>query len=175
MALNDRYNRGGGRLENLDRYLTHLGDRFGNFWRERTGLNRTVLTQALYLLAAWAALHAAIWFERPLMLGIAGVGLVALMGKTPISRGGLVEEMQVEALGLPRRTFVILRLWLLGLGLLNLAQATSDLALAAGSGVPPSLQGVEFLFTGCAFTALQAADYIRRTNPSSPSGGHWVS
>jgi hypothetical protein len=174
MALNDRYNRGGGRLENLDRYLTHLGDRFGDFWWERTGLNRAVLTQALYLLAAWAALHAALWFHRPLLLGIAGVALVALLGKTPISRGGLVEEMQVEVLGLPRRTFVVLRLWLLGLGLLNLAQATGELALAAGSGLPPSLQGVEFFLTGCAFTALQAADYIRRTNPSTPSGGLWT-
>ena len=31
MSLSDRYNRGDGRLELLDRYLTDLGNRAGNF------------------------------------------------------------------------------------------------------------------------------------------------
>ena len=172
MALNDRYNRGGGRLENTDRYLTELGDRIGNAWAERTGLSRTLLTQGLYLIAAWAALQQGMLFQKPLMLGFAGVCLFSFMGRVPNSRGGLVEQIQVEALGLPRRSFVFLRVWVLAVGLLNLTQAFGGICATLLTGDPLPLQGMEVLYSGCALTGLQVADYIRRTNPSFPSGGH---
>jgi hypothetical protein len=171
VALTDRYNRGGGRLENLDRYLTQLGDRIGNYWLDRTGIDRGTLTQGLYLLAAWSAVQYASLTRNPTMLVVAAVALMAAVGKLPVSRGGLVEEIQVEALGLPRRTFVSLRLVVLSLGLLNLAMATGELAFALQTGSPPVGAG-EMLLSGCALTALQAGDYIRRTNPATPSGGH---
>jgi hypothetical protein len=45
MSLNDRYNRASGadegRLVLLDHYLTYLGDRAGNYWRDHTGASRT--------------------------------------------------------------------------------------------------------------------------------------
>src|SRR5687768_8476541 len=106
MSLHDRYNRGGGRLENLDRYLTHLGNRAGNAWLHRTGASRHVLTQGLYLFSAWAALHHLFLFREPIMVIIVGLAIFGMMGITQ-SRGGLVEQIQVEALGLPRWTFAV--------------------------------------------------------------------
>jgi hypothetical protein len=173
MALSDRYNRGGGRLENLDRYLTVIGDRFGNYWRDRTSTSRATLTQGLYLLSAWAATQHVAISHDPALLGLAGISVLALLGKLPTARGGLVEEIQGEALGLPRRTFALLRLWVLGLGLFNLAMAAGELVLAIQTGSPP-LGLPSLLLTGCALTALQAGEYIRRTNPRTPSGGRWV-
>ena len=44
MELSNRYNRGDGRLELLDRHLTRLGDRAGTWWADRTGTSRALLT-----------------------------------------------------------------------------------------------------------------------------------
>jgi len=171
LSLNDRYNRGGaGRLELLDRYLTNLGDRAGNYWFARTGASRGALTQGLYLFAAWAAMEHVVLAGDPSMLFVVGMALLALMGFTR-SRGGLVEQMQLEVLGLPRRTFIILRIWLLFLGLLSLATALGDLNVALLTGVPPTMEADKSLLVGCALTALQIGDYISRTNPTWPSRG----
>jgi hypothetical protein len=171
MSLHDRYNRGGdGRLELLDRYLTYLGDRTGNSWRDRTGANREVLTRSLYLFAAWASLQHVALSRDPTMLFIAGIAMMSLFGKLK-SRGGLVEQIQVEAMGLPKRTFVILRVWLLFIGLFSLAMAIGDLALSLQSGIPLTINSAEGWLMGCALTALQSSDYISRTNPIFPSGG----
>lgn len=171
MSLNDRYNRGGdGRLDLLDRYLTHLGDRAGTYWLDHTGESRTVLTRSLYVFAAWAALQELVLARDPTMVIIVGVALLSLrMGSW--SRGGVVEKIQLEALGLPRRTFIILRLWLLGLGLLSLAIAAGDLAVTLLFGAPLQMDAPESLLLGCALAALQISDYISRTNPVWPSGG----
>lgn len=171
MTLSDRYNRGGdGRLELLDRYLTYLGDRVGNYWLDHTGASRSILTQSLYLFAAWAALQHLVVSHDPTMLVIAGVSLLALGGRTR-SRGGLSEQIQVEALGLPRTTFVILRVWLLAVGLLCLAIAAGELAVTLQAGIPLPMDAAKSLLVGCALTSLQASDYISRTNPVWPSGG----
>ncbi|MFL5761818.1 MAG: hypothetical protein ACJ789_19135 [Thermomicrobiales bacterium] len=171
MSLRDRYNRGGdGRLELLDSYLTYLGDRTGNSWRDRTGASRTDLTRCLYLFAAWAALQHVVISHDPSMLVIAGVALLSIFGVLK-SRGGVVEQIQVEALGLPRRTFVILRVWLLVLGLFSLAMALGDLAVTLQSGAPLTLQAGQSWLLGLSLTALQTSDYISRTNPIFPSGG----
>lgn len=171
MSLSDRYNRGGdGRLELLDRYLTHLGDRAGNYWRDRTGANRNALTQALYLFAAWAAMQHFALAHNPMMLAIVAISMLALMGVTR-SRGSLVDQIQVEALRLPRLTFVILRVWLLFIGLLSIATALGEVGVTLQTGSPLPIQAGHSLLAGCALTALQASDYISRTNPITPSGG----
>jgi hypothetical protein len=171
LSLHDRYNRGGdSRLELLDRYLTHLGDRTGNYWHDRTGASRIVLTRSLYLFACWAAMQHLVLSWDPMMLALAGISLMSLFGMLR-SRGGLVEQIQVEAMGLPRRTFVILRICLLVNGLFALASALGDvvLMLETGDSLPPSV--VETWLLGCSLTALQVSDYISRTNPIFPSGG----
>jgi hypothetical protein len=171
VSLHDRYNRGGdGRLELLDRYLTYLGDRTGNSWHDRTGASRTVLTRSLYLFALWASMQHIAISHDPALLVIAGVALFSLFGKLQ-SRGGLVEQIQVEALGLPKRTFVILRVWLLVIGLFSLATAIGELAVTIQSGAPLTIHSAESWLLGCALTALQSSEYISRTNPIFPSGG----
>jgi hypothetical protein len=171
LSLHDRYNRGGdGRLELLDRYFTYLGDRTGNTWYDRTGASRTVLTRSLYLFALWASMQHIAISRDPAMLVIAGVALMSLFGKLQ-SRGGLVEQIQVEAMGLPKRTFVMLRVWLLFIGLFSLAMAIGDLAVSLQSGIPLTINSAESWLMGCALTALQSSEYISRTNPIFPSGG----
>ncbi len=171
MSLNDRYNRGGsGRLENLDSYLTQLGDRAGNAWLDGTGLDRSMLTRGLYLFSAWAGLQHVAVFHDPDMLIVVGLALLNLAGMTQ-SRGGLVEQIQVEALGLPRGTFAFLRIWLLVLGALSLATAAGYFmeSLTMGTGLP--MAALRALLFGCALVALQLSEYIRRTNPTFPSSG----
>jgi hypothetical protein len=174
MSLNDRYNRSDnsdeGRLVLLDRYFTYLGDRAGNYWRNHTGASRTALTQALYIFAAWAAMQHLLIVHDPTMLVIVAISLLALVGIRP-ARGTVVEQMQIEVLGLPRKTFVILRLWLLVLGLLSLAIALGDLAASIQSGTPLPADAIQSWLLGCALTAWQVSDYISRTNPTWPSRG----
>lgn len=168
MSLHDRYNRGGGRLENLDRYLTDLGNRAGNAWHDRTGAGRHVLTQGLYLFSAWAALHHILLVRDPIMVVIVGLAMFGMMGFTT-SRGGLVEQIQVEALGLPRWTFAVLRLMILTVGLFSLATAFGVLGVSLQTPGPIPFAVVEGLLNGGALVALQAGEYIRRTNPPTIS------
>ena len=171
MSLNDRYDRGGqGRLENLDRYLTELGNRFGNYWWDRTVVDRSTLTQGLYLLAAWAGLQHTALFHRPMMLIWVGVSLFGLMGIGQ-TRGTLVEQMQIELLGLPKQTFAFLRLFVLSIGLLSLATAAGQLLVSLQTGTAIPMEATSSLLTGLALTGLQVSEYIRRTNPSFPSSG----
>ena len=175
MALHDRYQRGDGRVQALDRYLTHLGDRAGNAWFHRTGINRSTLTQALYLLSAGASAQQLVFFRDPNAVWFLGLALFGLAGITT-GRGGVVEQMQMEVLGLPKNTFPFLRIFLLTMGLFILAQvAGSVLASLIGGAALPAEFGKQLL-SGVAVTALQVSEYIRRTNPITPTrGGHWVS
>jgi hypothetical protein len=175
MALHDRYQRGDGRIQALDRYLTRLGDRAGNAWFLRTGISRSTLTQALYLFSAWSSAQVLIAFRDPFAVWLIGMALIGLKG-IGMSRGGIVEQMQMEVLRLPRNTFAMLRIFLLVIGLFGLAQAAGMLlgALAGGTGLTAGF-GEQLLY-GLALTALQASEYIRRTNPIWPTrGGHRVS
>ena len=171
MSLNDRYDRGGaGRLENLDRYLTELGNRFGNYWWDRTGVDRSTLTHGLYLFAAWAGLQHTALFYDPMMLVWVGVALFGLMGIGQ-TRGTVVEQMQIELLGLPKQTFAFLRLFVLSIGLLSLATAAGELLLSLQTRTAIPMEATSSLLTGLAMTGLQVSDYIRRTNPSFPKSG----
>ncbi|MDP9469842.1 MAG: hypothetical protein M3Q71_04125 [Chloroflexota bacterium] len=171
MSLNDRYNCGGsGRLENLDNHLTQLGDRAGNAWLNRGGGSRTVLTQGLYLFSIWAGLQHVALFHNPMILMIVGLALFGLLGVTQ-SSGGVVEQMQVEVLGLPKSTFAFLRILLLGAGLFSLATAMGYVLVAVQTGTALPMAAAMSLLHGCTLVALQAGEYIRRTNPSFPSSG----
>ncbi len=172
MSLNDRYNRAGGRgrLENLDRYLTQLGDRVGNAWLDHGGGSRTILTQGLYLFSVWAGLQHVALFHNPMMFLFVGLALLGLLGVSQPS-GSLVEQMQVEVLGLPKWIFAFLRIWLLSLGLFSLALALGYALLAIQTGTALPMDTAMSLLDGCTLVALQASEYIRRTNPSFPSSG----
>ncbi len=170
MSLGDRYNRGDGRLANLDRYLTHLGERAARAWLDRTGTGSGTLVQGLYFLSAWAAVQHLTFFRNPTVVIFAGAALLALQGLTR-SRGGLVEQIQSEAMGLPKWWFAGCRLFVLVLGLFNLAIAAGGIlaAFLAGAAVLPETAGA--LLLGCTMAALQAGDYIGRANPLPPSRG----
>ena len=171
MSLTDRYQRGDGRLALLDRYLTNLGDRVGTRFAERTGAARETLTHGLDLASAWAAIQHVVLVHDPGLLAVAGLALLSLRGLVP-SRGGLVEQIQVEAAGLPKYTLLVMRLAILGMGLMSLLMAAAYVADAVRTGVPLPFEAAESALSGVALFALQAADYIRRTNPVTPSGGH---
>ena len=170
MSLHDRYNRGGGRLDNLDRYLTHLGNRAGNAWLDHTGVGRDVLTRGLCFFALWAALQNVVLSRDPIMILVAGLALLSLRGLTS-SRGGLVEQIQVEALGLPKSTFAFLRIFILFIGCFSLATALGEVGVALQLRAAIPFSAAQSLMSGCALVALQASDYIRRTNPPTISHG----
>jgi hypothetical protein len=170
MSLSDRYNRGEGRIQSFDKYLTDLGNRAGNLWLGGTGISRRTLTQGLYMLAAIAATEHYLVSREAMSLAFAAVAFLSYLGAVP-ALGGLIEQIQAEAAGLPKNALAIMRLQILGVGVFLLATAGGHL-LADLSGVAPlGMDFLRVLLLGLSFTALQASDYIRRTNPASPSGG----
>jgi hypothetical protein len=172
MALHDRYQRGDGRVQALDRYLTRLGDRAGNAWFHRTGISRSTLTQVLYVFSAWCSAQVLFAFRDPYAVWFVGLALLGFKG-IGLSRGGIVEQMQMEVLRLPRNTLAMLRIFLLVVGLFGLAQAAGMLlgTLIGGTWLTPDFG--QQLFYGLALTTLQISEYIRRTNPLWPTrGGH---
>jgi hypothetical protein len=172
MSLSDRYNRGGGRIQGFDRYLTHMGDRFGNYWWNQTGIDRTVLTQALYVISAWAATQRFVLTGDPVVLVFVGIALMSFLGGGS-SRGGLTEQIQAEVAGLPKNALPKMRFIVLGLGIFHLATAVGECAALIGTETFVTTHVGANLLLGLTLTALQASDYIRRTNPANPgSGGH---
>jgi hypothetical protein len=171
MSLSDRYNRGGGRLQSLDRYLTEVGDRVGNAWWSRTGVSRVTFTQGLYVFSAWAATQHFALTHAPMVTVIIVAAVLSWQGIGQ-SRGGLIEQIQSEAAGLPKNALAALRLIILGAGGVQLATASGDVLGTLGGGTLVTIQTLEAFLLGSALVALQGGDYIRRTNPFTPSGGH---
>jgi hypothetical protein len=175
MALKNEFNRGGdGRdgggpdpVVRLDAALTVVADRWAERWQARGGGSRQALTQGLYALAAGAAGVYVLLTGEWLFLGLGALAYAG--GARGKQRGALIDEIQLEAVGLPRHTLKYLSVFLLGLGLFGLlsglAAAVVD-ALLLGTPAPalPGLVG------GLAITALKVADYIARTNPSRHDG-----
>lgn len=170
MSLSDRYNRGGGRIQSLDQYLTHLGNRIGNVWFNQTGIHRKSLTQGLYVLSAIAATQHFSLSKDPFSLMFVVVALLSYLGATP-ALGGLVEQIQAEAAGLPKNFIALMRLEVICVGLFLLFTAIGELAAHLFAGAPLTSGVAHNLLLGCALTALQGSDYIRRTNPATPSSG----
>lgn len=175
MSLADRYNRGDGRLQSLDRYLTQLGDRAGRAWWSRTGVSRVTLTQGLYVFSAWAATQQFTLTHDPIMITIVVAAVINWQSQftgRSLSRGGLVEQIQSEAAGLPKNTLVVLRLIILILGSFQLALAAGDVLSTLLGASLISVMTLQTALVGASLFTLQASDYIRRTNPMTPSGGH---
>jgi hypothetical protein len=170
MSLSDRYNRGGGRIQSFDQYLTHLGNRLGNYWWDITGFTRQRLTQGLYVVAALAAAQQYAFSHQFMALVFAAVAILGFMGAIP-ALGGVVEQIQAEAAGLPKNALALMRLQVLGIGVFMLAVAVSQGLADITGQTQLTIQFVNDLLLGVSFTALQASDYIRRTNPATPSGG----
>jgi hypothetical protein len=171
VSLSDRYNRGDGRLQTIDRYLTHIGDRIGNAWWARTGVSRVTFTQALYVVSAWAATQHFAVSHDPIVTVIIVAAVLSWQGFGQ-SRGGLIEQIQSEASGLPKNTLAALRLIILTLGCAQIAVAFGDVLGTLGGGTLITTRTLEAFLLGTALVALQGGDYIRRTNPLTPSGGH---
>lgn len=169
MSLSDRYNRGDGRIQKLDRYLTEVGDRAGNLWYDSTGWSRATLTKGLYIVSALAAAEHGVLFKDPTVYVFVVFALLSMLGiGVGQSRGGLVEQIQSEVAGLPKNAMAIMRLQVFMIGVWQLAIAAGGFIAAFGSGVSIITDIVQPLLLGLALAALQASDYIRRTNPSSP-------
>src|SRR5680860_86030 len=110
MSLSDRYNRGDGRIQKFDRYLTDLGNVAGNWWSDQTGWSRRGLTQGLYVAAALTASQSGFTFGDPFLYVIAAVAMLSFTGAAGQSKGGLVEQIQAEGAGLPKNTLAVMRL-----------------------------------------------------------------
>lgn len=154
-------------VERIDAALTQLADEWAERWQARTPFSRQGLTLALYAAATLGGLGYVALTGAFLFLGIA---LLAYAGSAPgKGRGSLVEEIQLEAAGLPRRTLKYLSVFMLGLGFFGILSGLPFvLAGLLGYGTPgaelPSVVG------GLAITTLKVADYIARTNPSHRDG-----
>jgi hypothetical protein len=170
VSLSDRYNRGDGRIQQFDRYLTEIGNTAGNWWSDTTGWSRRTLTQGLYVAAALAAAQHGITFKDPFLYLIASAAILSFLGMAGQSRGGVVEQIQAEAAGLPKNSIAVMRLLVLFIGLDHLAMAAGGVTSLFFAYVP-STAILDPLLIGIAFTALQASDYIVRTNPATPGKG----
>ena len=84
---------------------------------------------------------------------------------------GLIEQLQAEATGLPKNTMAFMRLFILTVGVFNIASAACAFVASFGSGPITAGDVAVPLLIGLSLTALQLSDYIRRTNPVTPSGG----
>jgi hypothetical protein len=170
VSLSDRYNRGDGRIQSFDKYLTEVGDDLGEFWWKCTSIHRSVLTQGLYVLSAWAGMQHFMVTRDASMLLITCVALLSYMGLGQ-SKGGLVEQLQAEATGLPKNTIAFLRLLIIGTGVLNLATAACTFAGSFTGDLITTRDVMDPMLIGLSLTALQLSDYIRRTNPATPGKG----
>jgi hypothetical protein len=171
VSLSDRYNRGDGRIQKFDRYLTDLGNLAGNWWADQTGFSRRTLTQGLYVAAILAASQHGVVFKDPFLLVIAGVAMLSFTGVAGQSKGGVVEQIQAEAAGLPKNTLAVMRLVILFVGTMQLANAAFGFVGLLNSNLSMTRYILDPLLFGIALTALQASDYICRTNPATPGKG----
>lgn len=147
-----------------------MGDKAGDIWLNRTGVDRSILTFSLFLLAAGIGFQKVVLFHD---LADTFIILLALMGMLGLSRsrGGIVEQLQIEAVGLPKNSLVFIRLMLLFSGLMGLSSGLRYVATSIQSGTPIPPAGIESLLTGIMLHFLLSAEYIQRTNPTPPSRG----
>lgn len=151
----------------IDSALSREADDWAERCAARTSLARDVITYAVYVVAALASLIYAVRTAQPLFLGIA---VLAYAGSVPgRQRGSLIEEIQLEAAGLPRHTMQVINVFMVALGLFGIF--SSVVLFALGLAAPAAFSfGFNSLAGGLAITALKIGDYISRTNPSRPSG-----
>jgi hypothetical protein len=170
MSLSDRYNRGDGRIQQMDKYLTELGDRLGNQWLDYTGLSRDRLTRGLYMISMIASLQHYMVNHDPQVLLFTVIALLFYTGGGQ-SKGGLTEQIQSEVAGLPRNTLAFLRLEIIGLGTFLLVIGLCEVLSTVIAPDPQPLHSGGKLLLGLTLFTLQLGEYIRRTNPPTRSGG----
>ena len=138
MALKNEFNhRGDGDRDGsrpdpvvrLDAALTVVADRWAERWQARGGGSRQALTQGLYALAAGAAGVYVLLTGEWLFLGLGALAYAG--GARGKQRGALIDEIQLEAVGLPRHTLKYLSVFLLGLGLFGLLSGLAAAVLDA--------------------------------------------
>lgn len=172
MALNDRLNRRGDGgdltpIDYIDAQLTREADDFANRCQARTRIRRQSLTLGIYVIATVAAFSYALLTRQFFFLAI---GVLAYVGSMPgKQRGSLVEEIQLEAAGLPPQTFKYVNVFVLGVGLFGIFTSIPLFlsVLVYGGGL---ILAVDGFVGGIALTALKIADYIQRTNPTPRHG-----
>lgn len=170
MSLHDRYHRDEGRIQRMDTRCTEFGDRVGTFWHEQTGFSRESLTKGLYLLSIAAGVqHFTLYREFGALL-IVVIAALSFKGIGGQSRGGIVEQIQSEASGLPKNSIAFFRLLILMLGTYALVNGMTQLvALELSADVVITGLGGQLL-VGLALIGYQLSEYIRRTNPTPGSG-----
>ncbi|HEX5503021.1 MAG TPA: hypothetical protein VFW96_10385 [Thermomicrobiales bacterium] len=173
MGLQDRLNRHGDGgdltpIEYIDAELTREADDFANRWHARTRVSRQTLTLGVYVIATVFAFSYALLTRQFLFLAI---GALAYAGSMPGKhRGSLVEEIQLEAAGLPPQTLKYVNVFVLGVGLFGIFTSIPLFlsTLVYGGGL---IFAVDGFVGGIALTALKIADYIQRTNPTPRNDG----
>ena len=151
----------------IDAALTRWADRWADRWQARRGQSRRGLTFDLYVIATVAAGGYVTLTGEWLFLGI-GV-LAYASGARGKQQGGLIDEMQLEAAGMPRHLLKYLGVFLLGLGLFG-ASSGFLLVLLDALIFGTVMMGLPSLIGGVAITALKVADYVARTNPRHHGG-----
>jgi hypothetical protein len=110
-----------------------------------------LLHDVLYLLVAFAILQ-------------------SFMRRVGAPVGGLLEEIQYEAAGLPRWTPSAVNVLILFSGLFGLSTVAGSILASALSGIAPTVAILDPLLSGVAFAGWKIGEYIARTNPSGPNG-----
>lgn len=171
MALDDRFNRGADHwLIRFDGNLTAHAERCGALWLRWTPWGRHTLAQGLLALGGFAALERVIVLHDILYLAVAFLAIQAFMRTGFSWTGGLVEQIQYEAAGLPRWMASAVNILCLFTGLFALSNALGYAlaSLVNGTLAPPAL--VDSLLSGLAFGCWKAGEYVARTVPGGPSG-----
>lgn len=162
--------RGDGRpnpVERLDATLAGLADAGAGYWQSRTPFSRRALMMGFYLITILAGLGYVALTRQFAFLGIL---FLAYVGSLPGRRRGvLIEEIQLEAVGLPRRTLSYLSVFVLGLGLFGILTSLPSL-VAATLGIGSLSPDWPGLVGGAALMALKVGDYIARTTPPDQDG-----
>lgn len=171
MSLHDRYHRDEGRIQRMDRRFTEIGNKVGDSWLESTNLSRDILTKSLYLVAAAAATQHFLLYRSFGMLLIVVVAALCYRGIGGQSGGGIVEQIQSQAAGLPKNSIAFLRLFVLMLGLFSMVNGLTHL-IASEMTANVLVSGIlNEMLVGVALVSYQMSEYIRRTNSRTGSRG----
>lgn len=158
-----------GLIERIDAILARTADRLGTRWQEVTPFKRQGLTLGCYAVASLLSFAYVLLTREVLFLGVA---VLAYAGSAPgKQRGSLVEELQLEATGLPKHTLKYLAVGLLALGMSGIVGNLPIVIVGTlnGNVLPGDLAG---MVGGLALVLLKTADYIARTTPNHRDGDH---
>jgi len=155
-----------GRIQRLDHRFAESGRLLGNWWCDLTGLSRNLLVDVLAVVSTFAILQHYVQYHRVNVLMFLMLPVASLLG-VQSTRGGVREQIQLEAFGLPRNAVAFLRLQIIFLGLFFLMNGIAQwFAVAIRLPADGQPYGASLLL-GLALVAAQASDYVRRTDTAS--------